>query len=222
MKFRYLCSLGYNCGAAYQIRLHTGVEEALFFDWLYTSVDAATYLIKTDFRDFLDRSKVDVVRGGAEVLVRPSGIRLNHSFKPSGSHLVDGETMRTGFAAEKEKFDYLASKMRNMFDSGNAIGFVRYNPYPDHPDGAEKIMLLDAVISERLGTKNFNLFWVKNADTASAEVLSQTVVSISFPEDKTRSTSYRGADFIGTDDVAWRSFFSTLDLDLAQRRRALT
>jgi hypothetical protein len=216
MKLKYILSLGYNCGAAYQIRLHTGIEEAGFFDWLYTSIEAATSLIETNFTDFLSPERVSIVRDGTEVLVRPSGIRLNHSFKPDGKN-VDAEVMTRDFAREQRKFEYLAGKMRGIFDTGEPIGFVRYNPYLGHYDSWEKVLSLEKAIQQRLRHRRYTLYWVKNTGQTRIETSGGNITLVDIGEQPARSTSFRGRDFIGTDDVAWRQFIDSLDFNLQQR-----
>ena len=216
MKLKYIISVGYNCGAAYQLRLHTGIEEAEFFDWLYTSIEGAVNLIETNFVDFLHPERVEIVREGTQVLVRPSGIRLNHSFKPDGEN-VDAKVMRRDFAKEQSKFEYLASKMRRIFNSGEPIGFIRYNPYRDRYDNIPGLLRLSKAIRNRLGHSQFLIYWVKNTGQTQTIRIDDNVIVVELDEQPTRSTSLGGGDFIGTDDVAWREFIASLKLDLQQR-----
>lgn len=219
MTLRYLFSVGYNCGAAYQIRLHTGISEAYFFDWLYTSPAACRYLMETDFADFMSYDRLEIVRNGTEVWVNPSGIRLNHSFKPEGKR-VSAQAMRSEFEDEKAKFEHLGSKMRAAFDSGLKIGFVRYNPFRDRPDSSSQIGEMAGAIRNRLRHDRFVILWIRNSGATAKSVISPFVTAYDIDERPERSTSNKGRSFINTDDFAWGEVFSTLDLDLVSRTGA--
>jgi len=211
----YLVSLGYNCAVAYQIRMHTGIRESMLFDWLFTSISAAIGVMKTDFTNILSLDRMHVVNQDRQVYVEPCGIRLVHSFKPNGV-TIDKDVMVRDFPKEKEKFNYMGGKMRSLLASEAMIGFVYYSPYEERIDPPLMIQHLETCLSERVGRHRFVLFWIRRARDQGVVRLSPNTIAVDLPEDASRSRSFKGGAFIGTDDVAWGRLISNLNLDLWQ------
>lgn len=210
-QFSHVISLGYNCGPAYQIRLHTRIAESHFFDWLYTSAQAATFLIRTGFDGFMERQNLIPTREDTEVLDRGSGIRFNHSFKTApGAKTVSASAIDADYANECSKFQHLQDKFLAALSSPEPILFIRYNPYPEKPDKEEEIAALADAIASRVANPDFELYWLLNNQTEAPTPPRANVKVIDLHENRARSTSFSGRDFIGTDDLAWAQTLSTV------------
>lgn len=155
--YKNIVSVGYNCGAAYQIKLHTRNAENHFFDWLYTSCRSASVLIENDFSGFMLKDNLEIVRDSREVFDHGSGIRFNHSFKTNG--LVDPEKLNADYHRERSKFIHLAEKFRAILSSSESVAYIRYNPIPDMLDRQADLERLVRAI-KRTASGPFTVFWL--------------------------------------------------------------
>lgn len=217
MKFKHVLSIGYNCGAAYQIKLHTRNAEAHFFDWLFTSTAAANNLIENDFSGFMEREHLKIVRDGIETMDMKTGIRFNHSFKHGGNGKVVPELVDERFEAEKAKFLYMAEKFRGILSDPAPVAFIRYNPLIGQYDSQQDVeRLVEALAAKR--SAPFRVFWIKKTEQdVLRRDLSDTLTEICLPEDPSRSKSLNGRSFILTDDIAWGEFFSTIEFETPRK-----
>lgn len=213
-----LISLGYNCGAAYQIRLHKRVNEAHVFDWLYTSIEAATGLIAGNFEGFMHRDRLEITRNGAELFDHNSGIRFNHSFKVGGKVLP--ELIERDFDTERAKFDFLVDRFRNKVVAAEGrSAFIRYNPYLGKADDRRKIDALVAALDARMANPDFMLYWVVASEVGGPmEQIGERITLCPIAENPSRSTSFHGSSFTHTDDIAWGALLAQIPLDTTGKK----
>ncbi len=220
--YRYVISVGYNCGAAYQIRLHTGLREAYFFDWLYSPIDAVAKVVNSNFRDLFLRERIEINREGREVVDLHYGLRLNHSFKVNGVGLVLPELVERNLRAERDKFNFMAGKFVSALRSDERCAFIRYNPFPHKPDSDASIDKLHSALMKQAGNRYTSLIVVQNSVDVPSTTTDRNLVIMKINEIPARSTSYHGRDFILTDDVAWSEVFASLPINLVGRKSRRT
>ena len=213
MKINRVISLGYNCGSAYQIRLHTRIKEAYLFDWLYTSTDSIISVLSNDFKDVFLKQNLKITRNETELTDLNHGLRFNHSFKVDKK--IIKELLESNYETEFAKFQYLCSKMKKVFNSGEKILFIRYNPYPGRRDSKNAILQIEELLCSKVKNKNFAFFWVVNE--AQEKIVKRTNLSnyttlFEIDEIPTRSKSHLNRSFINTDDVAWSKIFESLEI----------
>jgi len=216
--YRYMISVGYNCGTAYQIRLHTGLREAYFFDWLYSPIDAVSKVINANFRDIFLQERLLINRDGKEIVDRHYGLRLNHSFKVNGTGLVVPELVERDLRAERDKFNFMAGKFMSALRSDHRCAFIRYNPFPDNADSDAAIDKLRTALMRQAGNRNTSLIVVQNSAAPPSVTTDHNLTIVTINEIPERSKSYNGRDFIQTDDVAWGEVFARLPIKLAGRK----
>lgn len=113
MDFTFI-SLGGDCEVAFNIRKHSTVDQAHFFDWLMTPVNVIKELVETRFSYFLKR----------EMLMRIG----DHAFRDKLYNidiLHDFDDTASNYSDVKNKYVFLASRFMDLLKENKNIIFVR-------------------------------------------------------------------------------------------------
>lgn len=126
----HMLSLGYDCKVAYQIRRHSGQEQAFFFDWLMTPVEGLRVMLGRD-EDLLRPGRWALVKSDSTVQDLDTGLMFMHEF-PSvpvvdgdQSHRVIESQVEAHLPIARQKFAYLRRKTLELIRNSRDLLLVR-------------------------------------------------------------------------------------------------
>lgn len=125
-----LLSLGYDCKVAWQIRRHSGQDQAFFFDWLMTPPDALSVLLGRD-EDLLRDGRWELIKDDCCLRDLDTGLMFMHEF-PSvpvvggeQSHRILPELVSSHLPVARAKFAYLRRKTLELIRHSPDLLLVR-------------------------------------------------------------------------------------------------
>ena len=147
--FDIIISLGINCDTRYQIsrilwKRKFGTDKNFqinkqdygthFFDSCITPIGGLITILQNNFKGALEQDKLKTKKldnGSMTVVDLFTGIEYPHEFDlKDGSNKT--ELIKNHYSEFRKKYDYLANKMRNLFNSDKTILFVRCGPVDDN------------------------------------------------------------------------------------------
>jgi Putative papain-like cysteine peptidase (DUF1796) len=101
-----IISLGLNCQAAYQLRIHGLRYEAFPFDWIICPFDALIALLEDHFEHFLDPQYLEFINTETNkyVLNKYYDIKFVHDFKLNDNFMADYDEVQCTYCRRIERF----------------------------------------------------------------------------------------------------------------------
>ena len=125
-----LLSLGYDCKVAWQIRRHSGQDQAFFFDWLMTPPDALSVLLGRD-EDLLRDGRWELIKDDCCLRDLDTGLMFMHEFPAvpvvggEQSHRILPELVSSHLPVARAKFAYLRRKTLELLRGSPDLLLVR-------------------------------------------------------------------------------------------------